>query len=167
MRIHRQKRLFHKPEDLLEMVIDVENYPKFINFISSVRILKRENLSASIEAPTTEALTVDVAVQYKFISETFRSLATADRENLCITIEKSGHGGAVRTLTNTWIFHPLSDGSTQLDFTLDVNLKLAPLQFLARGKIDGAAKAIMNAFERRAKQICEPAGDKAQDLRMV
>ncbi len=162
MRIHRQKRLFHKPEDLLEMVIDVENYPKFINFISSVRILKRTN-----PTPTTEALTVDVAVQYKFVSETFRSLATADRENLRITIEKSGHGGAVRTLTNTWIFHQLSDGSTQLDFSLDVNLKLAPLQFLARGKIDGAAKSIMNAFERRAKQICDEAGDRDVDLRMV
>lgn len=144
------------------MVIDVENYPKFINFISSVRILKRETPS-----PTIEALTVDVAVHYKFVSESFRSLATADQENLRITIEKSGHGGAVRTLTNTWVFHPLSDGSTQLDFTLDVSLKFAPLQFLARGKIDGAAKSIMNAFERRAKQICEPAGDKDVDLRMV
>lgn len=162
MKIHRQKRLFHRPEDLLEMVIDVENYPKFINFISSVRILKREQ-----PTPTTEALTVDVAVQYKFVSETFRSRATADREKLHITIEKSGHGGAVRTLTNTWIFHPLSDGSTQLDFEVDVSLKAAPLQFLMRGKIDSAAKSIMNAFERRAKQICEEAGDKAQDLRVV
>jgi len=162
MQIHRQKRLFHKPEDLLDMVIDVESYPKFINFISSVRILKREILS-----PEIQALTVDVAVQYKFVSETFRSLATADKKNLRITIEKSGHGGAVRTLTNTWVFHPLSDGSTQLDFTLDVSLKAAPLQFLMRGKIDSAAKSIMNAFERRAKQVCEPAGDKAQDLRMV
>ena len=158
MRIHRQTRLFHKPEDLFDMVIDVENYPKFINFISSVRILKREKPS-----PSLEALTVDVAVQYNLISETFRSVATADRENLCIKIEKSGHGGAVRTLTNTWVFHALSDGSTQLDFTLDVTLKIAPLQFLMRGKIDGAAKSIMNSFERRAKIVCEPAGDKAID----
>jgi len=162
MRIHRQRRLFHRPEDLLDMVIDVENYPKFINFISSVRILKRES-----PAPAIEALKVDVAVQYKFISETFRSHATADRANQRIIIKKSGHGGAVRSLTNTWVFHELSDGSTQLDFTLDVTLKAAPLQFLVRGKIDGAAKSIMNAFERRAKKVCEPAGDRAQDLRMV
>ena len=162
MRIHRQKRLFHSPEDLLDMVIDVENYPKFINFISSVRILKRV-----IPSPSIEALTVDVAVQYKFVSETFRSIATADRENLCITIKKSGHGGAVRSLTNTWVFHELSDGSTQLDFTLDVALKAAPLQFLMRGKIDGAAQSIMNSFERRAKIVCEPVGDKTVDLRMV
>jgi len=162
MEIHRQKRLFHSPEDLLEMVIDVQNYPKFINFISSVRVLKREQPS-----PSVEALTVDVAVQYKFISETFRSMATANREKMCITIAKAGHGGAVRTLTNTWVFHPLSDGSTQLDFSLDVSLKAAPLQFLFRNKIDGAANSIMNAFERRAKQICDPAGDRTQDLRMV
>jgi len=162
MRIHRRTRLFHRPEDLLDMVIDVENYPKFINFISSVRILKRDT-----PTPSTEALKVDVAVQYKFVSETFRSLATADRENQCITIKKSGHGGAVRTLTNTWVFFELSDGSTQLDFSLDVSLKLAPLQFLARGKIDGAAKSIMNAFELRAKKVCEPAGDRGLDLRMV
>jgi len=162
MRIHQQKRLFHRPEDLLDMVIDVEHYPKFINFISSVRILKRETPS-----PNIEALTVDVAIQYKFISETFRSLATADRENLRIQITKAGHGGAVRQLTNTWVFHPLSDGSTQLDFSLDVALKAAPLQFLIRRKIDGAATSIMDAFESRAGQICAPTGDRAQDLRAV
>jgi len=162
MRIHRQQRLFHRPDDLLDMVIDVENYPKFINFISSVRILRRET-----PTPAIEALTVDVAVQYKFISETFRSLATADRENLRIRIEKSGHGGAVRKLTNIWEFHLLSDGSTQLDFTLDVALKAAPLQFLFRRKIGETAASIMNAFERRAQQICEPVGDMSKDLRVV
>ncbi len=162
MRIHHQKRLFHRPEDLLDMVIDVENYPKFINFITSVRILRRENPS-----PAREALTVDVAVQYKFISETFRSLATADRDNLSISIKKAGHGGAVRKLTNIWTFHPLSDGSTQLDFSLDVALKAAPLQFLVRGKIDDAAASIMDAFEKRARLICAPTGDKGLDLRVV
>jgi len=162
MRIHQQKRLFHRPEDLLDMVIDVENYPKFINFISSVRVLKRETPS-----PNVVALTVDVAIQYKFISETFRSLATADRENLSIRITKAGHGGAVRNLTNIWDFHPLSDGSTQLDFSLDVALKAAPLQFLVRRKIDGAATSIMDAFEKRAGQICESVGDRAQELRVV
>jgi len=162
MRIHQQKRLFHRPEDLLDMVIDVESYPKFINFISSVRILKRETPSRKVEA-----LTVDVAIQYKFISETFRSLATVDRENLRIQITKAGHGGAVRKLTNTWNFQPLSDGSTQLDFSLDVALKAAPLQFLIRRKIDGAAASIMDAFEKRAGQICAPAGDMSQDLRVV
>ncbi len=162
MRIHRQTRLFHRPQDLLDMVIDVESYPKFIDFISSVRILRRETLT-----PTSVALTVDVAVQYKFISETFRSRATADRENLRIRIEKAGHGGAVRTLTNIWEFHLLSDGSTQLDFTLDVALKAAPLQFLVRGKIDGAAASIMKAFEKRAAQICAPAGDMSQELRVI
>ncbi len=162
MRIHRQKRLFQSPEDLLDMVIDVENYPKFISFISSVRILKSET-----PTPTTKALTVDVAVQYKFVSETFRSLATADRENLCIKIEKSGHGGAVRSLKNIWTFHRLSDGSTQLDFEVDVTLKAAPLQFLVKNKIDSAAHSIMNAFERRANKICPPVGDKSIDLRMI
>ncbi|MBN4055871.1 type II toxin-antitoxin system RatA family toxin [bacterium AH-315-J23] len=161
MRIHRQKRLFHKPEDLLDMVIDVENYPKFISFISSVRILKRET-----PTPNLEALTVDVAIQYKFVSETFRSLATADRENLCIKIEKSGHGGAVRSLKNTWVFHELSDGSTQLDFDVDVTLKVAPLQFLIKSKMDSAARSIMNAFERRAQIVCDPAGDRDIDLRV-
>ena len=162
MRIHRQKRLFHNPDDLLDMVIDVEKYPKFINFISSVRVLKRET-----PTPAMQALTVDVAIQYKFISETFRSLVTADRDNRCIQIEKAGHGGAVRELENTWIFHELSDGSTQLDFEVNVTLKAAPLQFLIRNKIDKASHSIMNAFERRAKQIFPPAGDRDVDLRMV
>jgi len=161
VRIHRQKRLFHSPEDLLDMVIDVENYPKFINFISSVRILNRETPS-----PSLEVLTVDVAIQYKFVSETFRSQATADRENLCILIEKSGHGGAVRTLTNTWVFHRLPDGSTQLDFDVEVALKAAPLQFLIKNKINSAAQSIMSSFEHRAKQVCKPVGDRDIDLRV-
>ena len=162
MRIKRTKRLYHPADALIDMVADVKAYPKFINFISAVRILSRED-----GGPFSDVFVADVVVQYKMFSETFRSRVTVDRENRQIRIEKAGHGGAVRRLNNIWDFKSLSDGSTQLDFVVDVDLKAAPLQFLLKSKIDKAARNIMAAFERRAKQICPNAGDADKDLHVV
>ncbi len=162
MRIQHSKRLFHPADELIDMVADVANYPKFINFIPAVRILSREE-----GGPFSEVFIADVVVQYKMFSETFRSKVTVDKENKQIRIEKAGHGGAVRNLKNTWHFQELSDGSTQLDFDVSVDLKAMGLQFLLKNKIDKAARSIMNAFERRANQICTKTGDVAQDLRVI
>ncbi len=154
MQIHISRHLTYSPEDLLAMVVDVNAYPEFINFISSVRILSKKQIS-----PHIEEMIADVVVQYKFFRETFRSKVIIDRENLQINIGKEGHGGAVRSLANIWDFRLLSDGSTQIDFDLEVSLKAVPLEFLLRNKLDKAAEIIMQAFENRAAQICKPVGD--------
>ena len=149
------RHICHDADDLLEMVANVEDYPTFINLISALRITK------TISDTDFEA---EAIVSYKMIRESFKSLIHVDRDNKFIRVTKAEKGGAVKTLENTWKFHPLSDGSTAVEFFVDVGLKAFPLNMLIKDKMDRASNVIMNAFLARAAQICKPVKSEGLDL---
>jgi len=155
-----QRRIMHRPEDLLELVADVERYPKFITFISALRVKDRKILPDGRETFDAEA-----TVSYKFISERFHSQIIVDRDKKTISVNKSGHGGAVKKLKNNWAFQKLSDGSTLVDFYVDVSLKAFPLNILLREKFDKIGNEIMSLFEKKAGLAYEKTGDAELDWR--
>lgn len=156
---HLHKRVRHKPEDMLALVTNVESYPEFINFVSAVRILERKDLSE-----TQEQFKAELGIQYKFVSERFRSVVNIDHDQKILEIARAGHGGAVRDLSNTWKFIELEDGSTLIDFKLSVKMKAAPLEFLIRQKFDKAVRHIVNVFEVRAGQKYPIVGSEDYDF---
>lgn len=153
------KRVRHSPENLLTMVSDVEDYPKFINLLSALRVRTREQTGEH-----TERFEADASVSYKMISETFRSIVLVDKAAGKIQVSKGDRAGAVKSLKNDWIFHELSDGSTLVEFFVDVRLKAFPLELLIRDKFDKASTHIMNLFQARADQLFEPVGDADLDM---
>ena len=155
--LHR--RVMHAPSDLVDLVSDVERYPEFINLLSAVRISNRETFSEDVETFEAEA-----NVSFKFVSDTFRSIVKVDRANHTIDVAKANRSGAVKSLKNNWVFHPLSDGSTLVDFFVEVKLKAFPLEMMMRDKFDKAGQHIMGLFEVKAGQIYEKVGDADLDL---
>lgn len=153
-RAHFMRRIRNRPEDLFDLVSDVENYPKFINLISALRVTKKLS-ETEFEA--------EAIVAYKMLSETFRSHITADREDLKISVTKAEKGGAVKSLMNSWEFYPLKDGSTLVDVVVDVRLKAMPLEFLLRDKFAKASVHIVSVFEQRAGQRFEAVGEAEYD----
>jgi len=149
------RHICHDADELLEMVADVENYPEFIGLISALRITKQ------ISETDFEA---EAIVSYKMLRECFRSTIHIDREIKLIRVSKAEKGGAVKTLENTWKFHPLSDGSTAVEFYIDVSLKAFPLDILVKEKMEKASDVIMGAFERRAAKVCKPIAREGLDL---
>ena len=144
----------HKPSDMVDFVSNVEGYPEFINLLSAVRVSERKELGDGHENFEAEA-----TVSYKFVSEQFRSLVDVFHSENRINVSKSGTKGAVKALENNWIFHELSDGSTLVEFYVQVKLKAFPLEVLLRDKFDKAANHIMNVFTLRAGQLYEHVGD--------
>ncbi len=153
------RRVMHSPNDLLELVGNVENYPKFISLISALRTTKRTDMGPGIEKFEAEA-----TISYKFISENFRSTVEIDRPAKMISVNKAQRGGAVRDLKNRWIFHELSDGSTLVDFFVLVRLKAFPLDILLRDKFDKAGTELMDMFTQKAAEECAKVGDPELDL---
>lgn len=149
------RHICHDADDLLEMVANVEDYPVFINLISALRITNK------ISDTDFEA---EAVVAYKMIRESFKSLIHVDRDKKFIRVTKAEKGGAVKTLENTWKFHPLSDGSTAIEFYVDVTLKAFPLNMLIKDKMGKASDVIMNAFVARASQVCRPVKSDGMDL---
>jgi len=153
-RAHFLRRIRNRPEDLFELVSDVENYPKFIDLISALRITKKLS-ETEFEA--------EAVVAYKMISETFRSRVIVNREALEISVTKAEKGGAVKSLVNSWDFYPLEDGSTLVEVVVDVRLKALPLEFLLRDKFDKATTRIVKVFEKRASQRFKAVGAEEYD----
>lgn len=154
------QRVPHAPDDVLSLVADVERYPEFIDLISALRITKSKAVS---DARTV--FEADAVVSFKFISETFGSVVDVDRDARTIVVSKSSRGGAVKSLRNDWKFHPLSDGSTLVDFDVDVRLKAFPLEILARDKFDKIAQKIMGYFIAHAAKTLPVIGDPQHDVR--
>lgn len=151
------RRIMASPRDLTTLVSDVEKYPEFINLISALRVSKHTKISE-----TQEQFEADATVAYKFVRESFRSLVKVDHAKNTIAVSKADHGGAVKTLQNDWHFHGLSDGSTLVDFSIDVSLKAYPLEILLREKFDRAGEKMMTLFENKAARDCPKVG--APDL---
>ena len=148
-----KKRILHRPDDLLELVADVERYPRFIDLISALRIKNQK------EVDGVEVFEAEATVSYKFISEKFISRVSVDRANRIITVKKSERGGALKTLENKWVFNELSDGSTMVDFFVEVTLKAFPLNMLLKDKFEKIGKEIMAVFEHKAGLAYEKVGD--------
>ncbi len=153
---HFMRRIRNRPEDLFDLVSNVENYPEFINLISVLRITKKLS-ETEFEA--------EAVVAYKMFSETFRSHIIADREALKISVKKAEKGGAVKSLLNNWEFYPLKDGSTLVDVVVDVRLKAMPLEFLLRDKFEKASVHIVSVFEKRASQDYDVVGEAEYDCK--
>lgn len=149
-----KRRVMHRPEDMLSMVADVERYPKFIKFISALRVKNRQQISENVEQFEAEA-----TVSFKFVSERFISDVRVDKDQGTISVRKSGHGGALKSLENKWKFAELSDGSTLVDFYVDVSLKAFPLNILLQDKFDKVGGELMKLFERKAGMAFEKVGD--------
>lgn len=154
------RRVMHSPHDLIDLVSDVEGYPAFINLLSAMRVTNRTQLTEH-----HERFNADATVAFKFLREEFNSIVNVHRDTCQIDVNKAGKSGAVKRLKNEWTFHELSDGSTLIDFFVEVKLKAFPLEILLRDKFDAAGKKIMSLFEVKARQTCPKIGDPALVLR--
>lgn len=148
-----------RPEDLLAMVADVAKYPEFIDLISQTRIGKKTQLS-----PQCEQFEADAVISFKFLNETFRSHVDVDREKMRVSVKKPDKAGALKSLSNKWVFHELADGSTLIEFEVDVRLKAMPLEFLLRDKFDKTSLYVIKMFESRAEAIFEKLPETKLDL---
>jgi len=87
------------------------------------------------------------------------SRVTVDRASRKISVKKSERGGALKSLENRWVFQELSDGSTLVDFYVEVSLKAFPLNILLKEKFDPIATEIMGLFEHKAGLAYEKVGN--------
>lgn len=138
------ERVPHCPDCVMSLVTNVERYPDFIPAMTALR--KTKDLADGFEA--------EAMINFKGVAETFASRITIDHTARTVTVEKAKKGGAVKTLHNHWHFYELSDGSTLIDFTVEVRL-MFPLESLLRQKFDKARAVIRNVFVEQALDNCE------------
>lgn len=141
MPTHAEKRaLPYTPEQLFDMVADVERYPEFLPWAVASRIRKREG----------NVIVADLMIGFKMVRERFTSRVTLDRPN---RVDVTYTEGPFRYLNNHWIFEPTPDGGTVIDFYVDFEFKSKLLQGIMGALFNEAVRLMVSAFEKRARQL--------------
>lgn len=134
-----RKQLAYSAQQLHDLVADVESYPKFLPWC----------VAARNRAKNGNVLISDLVIGFKMFRERFSSEVTLTPGRIDVAYKE----GPFKYLTNHWIFEPQEDGSTIIDFYVDFEFRSKLLQSVMGALFNEAVKVMVNAFEKRAKQL--------------
>lgn len=145
MAVHRVSRILpYAPDQLADLVAEVEAYPRFLPWVTTMRVWN----------PRTEAVGVDVVdaeagVGFSFLRERFSTWVRHDR-NLP-KVEVGLLRGPFKHLNNRWEFHPHPEG-TRLEFMIDFVFKSRMLDLMLQANFDLAVGKLIGCFEDEARR---------------
>jgi coenzyme Q-binding protein COQ10 len=139
---HREtKTLPYSPEQMFDLVADVERYPEFLPWVVGARVDHRRDTANVIHA--------DLLVGFKMIRERYTSKVELDRPR---RIDVTYTRGPFRYLENHWQFEPASEGC-RIQFYLDFEFRSRLLQRVMGSLFHEAVKKMVSAFEARARRL--------------
>jgi coenzyme Q-binding protein COQ10 len=136
----------HTPQQMFDLVADVESYPQFVPLCQSLRIRRRFVLPGG-----GETLLADMEVGYKAIKEKFSSRVSLDREGRRIDVEYVD--GPFSHLENKWVFTEAGEGQCRVDFFIAYEFRSRALASLMGTMFDAAFRKFASAFEARADEV--------------
>jgi coenzyme Q-binding protein COQ10 len=148
MRHSVRRVLPYTPEQLFALVGDVEAYPRFVPWITSMRVWNPRDDGEGVTGMDAEA-----GVRFTVLRERFSTRVKRDAKAREITV--SLISGPFKHLLNHWKFteHPTG---TVVDFTIDFEFKSKLLTKLLTANFHHAVERLMQCFEQRAKALYGP-----------
>jgi len=131
-------------KNLIDMVLDVEKYPAFVPWCLESKIHEKKESEDYIE------IKADLRVGKVFINEIYSSLVLYSKKKDIITV--TNIEGPLRYLKNEWKFKEINK-STQLDFSIDFELKNSFLNMIIKKSFNFGLKKIVDAFTNRANKL--------------
>ena len=152
MPTHAEKRFLpYTPQELYDLVADVEKYPEFLPWCLAARIKRREG----------HVFWADLVIGFKMVRERFTSRVALSPEERRIDVTYTE--GPFKYLNNHWVFLE-SDGGCTIDFYVDFEFRSAFLQKIIGALFSEAVARMVAAFEKRAQQLYGPREGKSRIL---
>lgn len=144
MPTHAEQRVLpYQPEQLFDLVADIEKYPEFLPWCIGARINRRED----------NVVWADLVIGFKMFREQFTSRVTLDQG--ASRIDVAYLDGPFKYLNNHWIFEPHPDGC-KIDFFVDFEFRSIILQKTIGLLFNEAVMRMISAFETRAAVLYQP-----------
>lgn len=134
------RTLPHTPEQMFDLVADIESYPEFLPWCLEAKIWKREG----------DVVYADLVIGYKMFRERFTSK---------VTLTKPGHihveylKGPLKYLSNHWRFLPSNPHACVIDFFVDFEFKNPVFQKVMGVFFNEAVKRMVTAFEQHGRAL--------------
>jgi coenzyme Q-binding protein COQ10 len=140
MPTHVEERVLHyTPEQLFELVADIERYPEFLPWCVGARIKERQ----------AGLIVADLIIGFRMFRERFTSRVSLDRPR---RIDVTYADGPFRYLNNHWTFTADVEGC-RVGFFVDFEFRSRLLQKVIEVLFSEAVRRMVGAFERRARDL--------------
>ncbi len=143
--------LSYTPDQLFDLVGDVDRYPDFVPWVTTMRVWNR-----ATPQPGVTTLDAEAGVRFAFLKEKFATRVR--RDAAARTIEVNLLYGPFKRLRNTWTFTADPAGA-RIDFLIEYEFKSRLLDTLLAMNFQHAAERLIGCFEGRAKALYDqPSG---------
>jgi coenzyme Q-binding protein COQ10 len=132
--------LKYAPDQLFDLVADVERYPEFIPCMIAARVRRRSE----------HAILTDLTVGIGFLQKQFSTVATLNRPQ---RISISSHDPMFERFEQWWTFDRAPEGGTDIQYRVDFRFRSLLLQTLMDVAFADRASAIVSAYIRRARRL--------------
>ena len=132
----------HDAKELYKIVLDIEKYPEFLPWCTSIEIISKSN----------NIIFANMIVSYKyFLSQTFTSQVFHDEDKLYINTNYIQ--GPLTDLKTEWIFWKLKKNKTKVIFNVKFKFQKFLHQKLAELLFNLIEKKMIESFKKRADKI--------------
>jgi coenzyme Q-binding protein COQ10 len=143
--IHYQKsRVINLPiEHLYKIVIDVEQYPKFVPWCKKCTII--ENMAPNADGE--KRMTANMSVGFDGITSDYISFITYSEMSY---VKVLGDSSTFEHLETVWQLTKIGADETRIDFSIKFSFKSTLAQLLASSAFKTVSKKIIDSFEEYA-----------------
>jgi len=143
---HSLTRLLpYRPDQLFDLVGDVERYPDFIPWVTRLTASNRRADGLGVEV-----LDAAAEVGFSIVHERFSTRVRLDEPALAIDVDLIS--GPFRRLSNRWRFREHPKG-VELRFEIDFEFKSRLLERLLAANFQRAVSRLVRCFEDRARAL--------------
>ena len=133
-----------KKEQLIDLVLDIENYPEFVPFCIDAHIYEKKNQGNLIK------IVADLTIGKGSLKDTYKSDVQFNKKNN--TIKVVNIGGPLKHLENNWIFIDKEVG-TEISFDIDFEIENKFLNIIMTKSFQFGLNKIADAFQKRATNL--------------
>ena len=133
-----------KKEQLIDLVLDIEKYPKFVPFCLDSKVHEKK------EKGTLILMVADLTIGKGPFKDTYKSDVKYNKNEDSIFV--TNLDGPLKHLENTWYFKE-KNNVTEISFEVDFELKNEFLNIVMTKSFQFALDKIAEAFQKRAEEL--------------
>ena len=142
------RRVPYTAQELYAIAFDVPAYAKFVPLVKSATTWNRaERADGCYEFDAK----LEIVYTKLRIHEFFVSHVTADPANNIVVTESKD--GPFKFLKARWKITDLGDGTADVEYNCDYELKSKMMQLVVSGMLDMGVRKLVSAFEGRANKL--------------
>ena len=139
------KRLIEcNKEQLVDLVLDIENYPEFIPYCIDAKIYEKK------EEKNLIFIIADLTIGKGPFKATYKSDVRFNKDT--DTIQVTNIEGPLKHLDNKWVFLE-KDNSTEISFDIDFEIENKFLNIVMTKSFQFGLDKIADAFQKRAEEL--------------